>query len=80
MKKDVTITYRQRKRYSKLGNSLIKKKLTTGFQLEDFNPRQKRKLIYGHDSPEHLQEVKKKIGGKIYPRESYYQWNKNWKT
>jgi len=81
MTKKVTITEKQRKKYSAIGNNLIKKKLTSGFQIEDFSPNKKKKtLIYAHDNPKHLTSVNKKLKGKRFPRESYYKWDSEWKV
>jgi len=65
-----------------MGNKLIKSRLTTGFQIEDYNPRENKtkKILYAHDNPKHLKQVQNEVGGKAYPRESYYKWNKSWKT
>ena len=72
---DVTITENQRNKFFRMGNRLIKSRLTTGFQLEDYDPKPKRHIIYGHDNPSHLRIVQSEINGKIYPRESYYLWD-----
>lgn len=75
----VTITPGQRKRFVKTGRSLILAGLTTGFQLEDFDPKTKNPtLIYGHDNPKHLNRIQKEVGGKRFPRESYYKFNPEW--
>jgi len=77
--KKVTITAKQRKTYSKKGNNLIKSGLTTGFQLEDFDPKTKgARIQYGHDTPSHLNIVNKKVGGNRHGRESYYKWDSSW--
>jgi len=77
----VTITKKQMSKYTKIGNDLIKKNLTTGFQIEDFNPKQKKRRIqYGHDTKSHLNIVQKNVGGKRFPRESYYKWDSKWST
>jgi hypothetical protein len=78
--RSVTITEGQRRKFSRKGNNLIKRRLTSGFQLEDHNPHTsvKRKIIYGHDNPSHLRTVQNTVGGRIYPRESYYRWDSSW--
>jgi hypothetical protein len=74
----VTITNKQRLRYSKIGKSLMNKKLTTGFQLEDFNQHNKKpRMIYAQDES-NIKVVNKKFKGKVYPRESYFKWDKTW--
>jgi len=75
-----SITPTQRRKFSKIGNTLIKDDLTTGFQIEDYNPKtnNKPRIIYGHDNPEHLRNVRNKTGGTIHPRESFYRWNNSW--
>lgn len=73
-----SITPQQRKTYSKLGKRLIKKRLTSGFQLEDYGPEQGRRVTYANDDPDNVRTVQRQIGGKIYPRESYYGWNPKW--
>lgn len=75
----VSITYKQKLKYAKMGMKLMKKKLTTGFQLEDFTKNKNKKIIYGHGNDKHLKIVNKNIRGKIQPRESYYNWDKSWK-
>lgn len=59
----------------------MKKRLITGFQLEDYNPKNPstKKITYGHDDTQHLKKVKKGVGGCTYPRESYYKWHPSWK-
>jgi hypothetical protein len=75
----VSLKPAQRKKWTKQGIELLKEGVITGFNLEDYNPNQKTALIYGHDNPKHLKTIRKGIGGKEYPRQSYYEWDKSWK-
>ena len=77
----VSVTRKQFDRYSRIGNGLIKRKLTSGFQIEDYNPSQKgRVLVYGHDNPTHIRTIQKNVGGKTYPRTSLYKWSPSWEA
>lgn len=81
VKSGVTITPQQRYYYSKRGQTFIKEGLVSGFQLEDYAPRNhnRKRTLYGHDNIEHLNEMKARAGGgRIYPRESYYKWDTDW--
>ncbi len=62
------------------GQSMIEKNIITGFQIEDTIPNKRSKLIYSHDNPSHIKEVRKNIGGKVTSRKSYFKWRKNWKA
>lgn len=76
----VTITPTQRKHYTEVGLSLIRHHVTSGFQLEDFDPHStKQALIYGHDNPGHIHLLQRTIGGRIFPRESHYRFEPQWK-
>lgn len=78
MVEGISITKKQFKKYSRIGNSLIKKRLTTGFNIEDFNPSNttKQVFIYGHDNPAHVRIIQRSVGGRNYPRVSLYKWKK----
>lgn len=77
----VSVTKKQFNTYSRIGNSLIKRKLTSGFQIEDYNPAQRgRVLVYGHDSPAHIRTIQKNVGGRTYPCTSLYKWNPSWEA
>lgn len=77
----VTISKSQKDYYVEKGKKLIKDRAISGFQLEDFNPKtvNKKQIIYAHNNPKHLKKVVYEINGKLYPRESYYKWEKEWK-
>lgn len=80
VKMKVTITPSQRNKYKRIGKSLIERGVITGFQLEDFNPKEKG-VYYGHKSKVHFNALKKSAPGKtskIYPRESQFEWNPGW--
>ena len=80
MPSKVTITAKQRTKYKKVGEKLINKKVTTGYQLEDYNPKavKKKTITYSHDNRKHIRKVQKRLKGRVYPRESYYLWSSNW--
>jgi len=79
MAESITISERTKRMYEKEGVHLISEGLTTGFQIEDFNPKlSKRTLIYGHENRQHLDELQHKLGGKEYPRESVFKWSPDW--
>lgn len=75
---DVTITKKQREEYERLGKSQLDKNVISGFNLEDFNKKDDKGLYYAHSSPKHISIIKQNIGGKTYPRESIYRWDKDW--
>jgi len=80
--REVSITPEQRKKFNRIGRKLIKKKLTKGYQLEDHPyDRTGTRIIYGHDTLSHTDEVKQLLQKKYtsrYPRESYYKWDRAW--
>ena len=79
MYKGITTSRKRFNQYAKVGNRLIKKNLTSGFQIEDYNPlASKSRLVYGHDSPAHVNTIRRQVGGRKYPRVSFYKWNPTW--
>jgi len=80
-RRSVSISQKNRKKFERIGNRLISKKATTGFQIEDFSPQKKRNVYYGHSDPKHTKRIQKRIPAKsstITPRTSYYRWKKEW--
>jgi len=79
--KRVTITDSQRQKYSRIGSRVVKKGISSGFQLEDFDPTKKKRpsMVYGHDNLLHLKRVRAHTGGKIFPRDTLFRWQKDWK-
>jgi len=61
-----------------MGESLLHKNLISGFQLEDYPRGNNPSLIYAHNTAPHLRQVKRHIGGRTYPRESFFRWDKSW--
>jgi hypothetical protein len=77
----VSITSNQRAKYKRIGKKLIKQDAIKGFQLEDFNPKEKGGVYYGHKSNSHFSALRKSVPGKtskLYPRESQFGWSPGW--
>lgn len=80
-RRSVSITRSARKKFERIGNSLISRRATTGFQIEDHPARKTRHVYYGHSDSKHTSRIAKKAPGKKtrqYPRSSYYRWKKEW--
>jgi len=77
--KEISITPEQRRKWEKEGKELLDENVVTGFQLEDFDPHPpKKSLYYAHTNPFHLSLIQRNIGGRRFPRESIYRWDKIW--
>lgn len=76
-----SVSARTRKKFERVGNRLISKRATTGFQIEKIPNKRSRHVYYGHSDPKHTQRIKRRIpskSSKITPRTSYYLWKKEW--